>query len=833
MATANNLINIDVKVKDASKNLKKNEKAISSMGKKGKESLKKVEEGATDAMGQLDALGNRFRYMSIVVGMLSAASIGLMGTFINTAKESEQAFLKLGVFAVSMGEDMDEVNAAAMKLAGTGLISVSEAAEGMANLLGTGLGLDKVINLMNVFINSSSVAKTVMTDTLGVAVAKGTVGFRTFREIMIDNVGIQAVLQDVWKKHAVSINKTTNQLTELEKYQAMYNYYIKEGSRYTGAAELVQNTFTGSLERLNAQLYIMKVALGSTLIPLIGTLADIFASITEKITNVAKNFKAFTFAILIGSTSLVILATALALVGALLPMLVTGIVVLKWEALAPVFAMTWKVTGAFIALSIVMGGLIYMILKLTGKWDKWINKIKNLQNEISKIIKPFEELEEKTEEISDSIIKSFENIKRSVDLTVRSFWENLRKFADKHDETTKKLETDIKELKDTYAISMKSIRDDFKKTMTDMELSHSRTIEDLEREISEETSKGIWADETRIRSLKLRLKRENEDYERNGKKNKDRRDEDLSDEKSKFNKSLSELQAKLNAELALEKKHAGMLSKARLIPILDEIDTRTRALNERLEGYMRELTAIEKNAGLEKDAIGGVNEALKEVNETTKLTRKELEKAFKDGETNAKNLKTELGLVYYDMNTFWGVFAITWDTWTDAAFKTWTSVKTILGEVKNSLVSIFGKIGEILSQLGSGVGQQLLRIADYLYGVSEKTSAKIQAGISKERKELFEGWEGWEDTPITPTSLIEGMGGSLLLPFQKGGIVPGAMGSPVPIMAHAGETVVPAGASPITININNPTVRDEQDLLSIANAVKDVLSRQQSLRHFT
>ena len=68
--------------------------------------------------------------------------------------------------------------------------------------------------------------------------------------------------------------------------------------------------------------------------------------------------------------------------------------------------------------------------------------------------------------------------------------------------------------------------------------------------------------------------------------------------------------------------------------------------------------------------------------------------------------------------------------------------------------------------------------------------------------------------------------------YQHGGIIPGQTSQPVPIIAHGGETVLPSGVAPITVNINNPTVRSDNDIEQIANAVKSVLSRQQTLLHY-
>jgi len=55
--------------------------------------------------------------------------------------------------------------------------------------------------------------------------------------------------------------------------------------------------------------------------------------------------------------------------------------------------------------------------------------------------------------------------------------------------------------------------------------------------------------------------------------------------------------------------------------------------------------------------------------------------------------------------------------------------------------------------------------------------------------------------------------------FEQGGIVPGAAGQAVPIIAHGQERVVPAGASSssggITINFNNVSVRNDADVRAL------------------
>ncbi len=70
--------------------------------------------------------------------------------------------------------------------------------------------------------------------------------------------------------------------------------------------------------------------------------------------------------------------------------------------------------------------------------------------------------------------------------------------------------------------------------------------------------------------------------------------------------------------------------------------------------------------------------------------------------------------------------------------------------------------------------------------------------------------------------------------FAEGGLVPGYSGQPIPALVHGGETVLPVGVKPmnISININNPSVRSDADIRSIAEEVKAVLSREQYIKRF-
>jgi hypothetical protein len=64
--------------------------------------------------------------------------------------------------------------------------------------------------------------------------------------------------------------------------------------------------------------------------------------------------------------------------------------------------------------------------------------------------------------------------------------------------------------------------------------------------------------------------------------------------------------------------------------------------------------------------------------------------------------------------------------------------------------------------------------------------------------------------------------------FEHGGIVPGAIGTAVPILAHGGERIVPAGRSAggqttYSVVINNPTVRNREDANYLRRQIEEAL----------
>ena len=766
---------IELRAEDkATAKIKNTEEAVKKLGQTAKSSVQQTKSTVDDTIGQLEGLGNRFRYLSLVTGIVAAGTVSMMKSFAEATKEMEAATLRLGVYAESSGQSLEKARDIAFDLADTGFVSAAEAANSLSNLLATGLGLDQSQILLKRMLDTAVLSKESLTDTFGKALEKSTLGIRILQERQVDAIGVNFTAIQVWREYGKTLGKTTNQMTTQEKQTAIINYLMKETERFVGGADIASQTFGGTLSRLNASFFRMKVVLGETIVPIIGTLTTMLSFASEKIRTFAENHAALSSVILTGATVFGILIAAVATLGALIPMLVRGFSGLSAAALMLTTVAGLKMLAIITAISVAIGGLIYLALKVTGQWDKWRNSMSSLTDRIKAAINPFKKLGDTASEADEKIAKQIKKLQENMKLATRDFREGMAEWAQKHDETVKDLRKQISDLQKDYSEATSKIRKDFKDTMTDLELSHTRKTEDLQRELDEEVSKGIWADQTRIRDIQLRLKRENEDYARSTKEKGDNRDEDLIEEKTKLDEKLIELQAKLDKELEMEQKHSVKIAEARTWPILDEIEKRTRAFDERMEQYREELAELQKTSTVGVDAFSQLSDAYNtlgsKIDENTTKTQN-LKNASKGVATAGKEINDN----FFNAGRSISNFA-----------QSFNPVQKIIDKLSDDLSKAITIKNEPLGLLSDVLGPPIRKVGSFLRG---------------------------------------------LMPFQEGGIIPGSPNQPIPIMAHGGETVLPAGVEPVTININNPTVRNEQDIMKIADAVKAVLSRQQYLRH--
>lgn len=806
----------------------------------------------------LTDLGSQLRYMSLVSGIAAAGTLSLAKSFIEASKSIQDAQLKLGVYALSSGESLDAVNVAAQRLFSTGLVPLTDASTALANLLATGLGLEKSTQLLDTFLNAIVVGKENINDTFGDALVKASLGVRIFQERQIDATGINTQLNLVFEEYRKTLGNVSTQLSNAEKYQAIFNYYMKEGVRYEGAAQLATMTLSGTLSQLSANYTILKATLGNALLPAFGTLVEILRYVANLITDFARKFPALTSILLVGGMAVTILTAALAGLGALIPLVTIGLAGLI--GIGYLFTTAFATTVTVIAgVSLAIGSLIYIVLKATGQWDKWVNSMRNLTVKMKDLIKPMKQISQTTDENNKKLAKQLKDIEKNIALSTRDFKEGMAEWVRDHDNAVSKLKTQIADLEKKYKEATSNIRKDFSSTMSDLEIDHARKVEDIQQQLAEEVSKGIWADQTRIRSLQKELKRENEDYARAKDTNAATRDEDLAEEKNSYDTKLAELQKQLDEELLLEKKHSALVAEARTWPILDELEKRTRAYNERLMQYADELKEIQANAAAESNAIAEVTNDLLIQNASVK-TLKSSYSALID--TMKQMPSTSGGTISSGVSLM---------SSTPSVASSVSTYQDSLNSLSNATLSNSSTLAQLMSNSSfqSAPSQSTTIGPSPVYGPAQPAVTKyptmslepgmtgsfvtqLQRWLLSKGYSIPDGATGYygNQTKSAVASLQSALGvsvgqyagyyGAATLAklqqkypagYKMGGTIPGSRDTAVPIIAHGGETVLPYGIDPITININNPTVRSEDDLRKLADMVKDVLTSDTKYRH--
>ncbi len=188
-------------------------------------------------------------------------------------------------------------------------------------------------------------------------------------------------------------------------------------------------------------------------------------------------------------------------------------------------------------------------------------------------------------------------------------------------------------------------------------------------------------------------------------------------------------------------------------------------------------------------------------------------------------------------------FGITGETLMKVKDKIWSVIKKVIETIEENFPVILEKGKEILTKIVDGIRDNIDMITDImdqlldaigtwvadnldkLVDIGLSIAGSIIKGIVKGffglgvsigEKYVLPGLEKTEEFirrgQFRPGRVLPGLG------FQHGGIVPGRLGSPVPILAHAGERVIPVnraggGGSGVILNVTyNVEISDKEEM---------------------
>jgi phage-related protein len=182
-----------------------------------------------------------------------------------------------------LGSDaIPKATQAAKDLAVDGLMTVTDAATGLKNLLASGFNLDEAIRLMRTFKDAAAFGRQGSL-SFGEAVSSATEGIKNGNSILVDNAGITKNLSNILVEAGYSQQDLNRATSDAGVRQALYNGILKEGLIFQGDAAKLAGTTQGQLASIGATLTNLRVAVGEFLKPIQSVLQSGFIQLLQGI----------------------------------------------------------------------------------------------------------------------------------------------------------------------------------------------------------------------------------------------------------------------------------------------------------------------------------------------------------------------------------------------------------------------------------------------------------------------------------------------------------------------------------------------------------------------
>jgi len=202
--------------------------------------------------------------------------------------------------------------------------------------------------------------------------ARLTDAIATMNPMLLREVGIVKNTEEVFGKYAETLGKSSDDLTEVEKKQALVNLILEEGEKVSGTYEAAMGTAGKKLGSLKRHIEEAMNAIGEVFLPVLGMAIDGITNALKKITpdsviefrkKVEKNVPIIAGIIL----------------GSLVPAFY-ALATSTWAAIAPLLP--------FVAAGAAVGVSVKILIDIFGGWESVLNKLRPVWNNL---INTFEE----------------------------------------------------------------------------------------------------------------------------------------------------------------------------------------------------------------------------------------------------------------------------------------------------------------------------------------------------------------------------------------------------------------------------------------------------------
>lgn len=489
-----------------------------------------------------------------------------LGSSVTAANRFQGALIGLTSVAGAFGQNTDAANQAAKNLAADGLMTVSEAATSLKNLLASGFSLDQAVTLMNRFKDSAAFGRQAALG-FGESIRGATEGIKNGNSILVDNAGVTKNLSVILEEAGFSAQDLMKATTDASVRQALFNGILRETAPQMGDASKLTQTFAGEQARAAAQTEVLKQQVGG-LVQVIGT-----SFLSTYTSFIGKNQQSVGVMIMAG-TGATIFGVA-----------ILGLVRVAGFAITAISTMTLAAAAlnvALLAVTVVAGVILYKAFsKVQGQMKAANDK---LTEGASVMKKEVPQGAGKSSDAMQKLAARIADINEEMTKTTRNFREQLAEMIQGHQGKVESLKKQIGQ-EET----------EFKDAQTTMTEDHQSKVDDIKRQIDSEVARGRLANQQKIADLQSELAKENKEYEKQNLKDTER-----------HNTKLLDLQTELQKETDILTQHAADVASVRDVQLLDEIDKLKRSHTEQMTEFEKQKQSAIENARQTTAGISGV-----------------------------------------------------------------------------------------------------------------------------------------------------------------------------------------------------------------------------------
>jgi len=246
--------------------------------------------------------GSITRVAEIALGNLLAMGIAkasqgfrlLFGGAVDKAAEAQKAFTTLEIISPRFGQSAERAKQIAKDLSKSLNLDLGASAEGLQNLLKSGLNLDQASDLMKRFTNEAITGKS-SSISLSEAVQNLSFAYTTGNSALGNLSGISENFSDIEERGAKMMGKKLSAMSDTEKMQARYKGMIALTNLTLGSAEKFEGSYIDTTAKKDLVLANISRTIGERLMPAMSKLNELIINNGPKIEAMAMAFVDFGF----------------------------------------------------------------------------------------------------------------------------------------------------------------------------------------------------------------------------------------------------------------------------------------------------------------------------------------------------------------------------------------------------------------------------------------------------------------------------------------------------------------------------------------------------------